>query len=112
MPKHEAHPDQFKNFEEHPVLKKLTVMDRLTLAAELAAEFNTIYVAACATGMLEAAKSVDVLSRGKSDLMTPDMRRALQAAAITLAQTAEHYLDESKKGADSNYYNGDSEGDF
>jgi hypothetical protein len=105
MPHHEANPGDFDKFHSHPIFSKLSVVDRISIMAELSAEFNTVWTAGVAQGILSAAGVCLRLSNDFGDEVTDDMRRAMQAATIVLSETASKYLDECQKGASSTVFN-------
>ena len=91
-------------FANHPILSKLSLMDRISLSASLAAESALIYAQGHVGGMKYCAELVEQITATTPGL-SEDTKRAFHAYAITIVDSATRYVEEIKKGEASEIYN-------
>jgi hypothetical protein len=91
-------------FAEHPILGKLSLMDRLSLSASLAAESALIYAQGHVNGMKYCAELVENITANAPNI-SEETKRAFHAYALTLVDSATRYVEEIKKGEASEFYN-------
>jgi len=91
-------------FADHPILGKLSLMDRLSLSASLAAESALIYAQGHVNGMKYCAELVENITATAPGL-SEETKRAFHAYSLTLVDSATRYVEEIKKGEASEIYN-------
>jgi hypothetical protein len=91
-------------FAEHPILGKLSLMDRISLSAMLAAESALIYAQGHINGMRYCAELVENITQNVSGI-SEETRRAFTAYGMTLVDSATRYVEEIKKGEASEFFN-------
>lgn len=89
--------------QDHPILPKLSTIDRMALGAALAAEGSAVFATGFLHGLKYAAELVENIHNSVENL-SEDTKRAFTALVITLAGSAENYVAEIKKGEASSLY--------
>lgn len=89
--------------QDHPILSKLSTIDRMALGAELAAEGSLVFATGFIHGLKYAAETIQNINTNVQGL-SEDTKAAFTALVMTLAGTAENYVAEIKKGEASSLY--------
>lgn len=89
--------------QDHPILSKLGTVDRMALSAALAAEGSLVFATGFISGLKYAAETIENIHDNVQGL-SEDTKRAFTALVMTLANTAENYVAEIKKGEASSLY--------
>lgn len=89
--------------QEHPILSKLSTIDRMALGAELAAEGSLVFATGFVHGLQYAVETTYNI-QDKAPNLSEDTRRAFTALTQVLVNAAENYVAEIKKGEASSLY--------
>ena len=89
--------------QEHPILSKLNAIDQMAIRAELAAEGSLVFARGFINGLKYAAETAEQIRDNAKDL-DENTKMAFSAYIVVLANTAENYVAEIKKGEASSLY--------
>lgn len=89
--------------QDHPILSKLNAIDQMAIRAEFAAEGSIVFATGFINGLKYAAETIENINTNVQGL-SEDTKRAFTALVMTLANTAENYVAEIKKGEASSLY--------
>ncbi len=81
------------NFENHPILNKLSAIDRIAFSAELATEFNAAYATGYNAALVGLSSLIQIVDERNREDMSEETRRALLIVNDLVYRLNEMFLD-------------------
>lgn len=80
------------NFEEHPILSKLSTFDRIAFSAELATEVNLAYAKGFNAALVQLGNMIAQVGERGAEAFTPNTHAVLMMVYNMINAVNEHFL--------------------